>query len=86
MHTVLVCMGDKVDGRKEFLNKNANFNKVDGFIEKVRFKQDKRLSHSYHRIVNGAVAVRVVFTHTVAHYTRGLFMRFIKTPPPPRTS
>ncbi len=35
-----MLMGDKVDGRKEFLNKNANFNKVDGFIEKVRFKQD----------------------------------------------
>ncbi len=35
-----MLMGDKVDGRKEFLNKNANFNKVDGFIEKVRFKQE----------------------------------------------
>ena len=35
-----MLMGDKVEGRKEFLNKNANFNKVDGFIEKVRFKQE----------------------------------------------
>ena len=28
-------MGDKVEGRKQFLNENADFNKVDGFIEKV---------------------------------------------------
>ena len=35
-----MLMGDKVDGRKEFLAKNANFNKVDGFIEKVHFKQE----------------------------------------------
>lgn len=33
-----MLMGDRVEGRKDFLNKNANFNKVDGFIEKVRFK------------------------------------------------
>ncbi len=33
-----MLMGDRVDGRKDFLNRNANFNKVDGFIEKVRFK------------------------------------------------
>ncbi len=33
-----MLMGDKVDGRKEFLAKNANFNKVDGFIEKSNFK------------------------------------------------
>ena len=30
-----MLMGDKVDGRKQFLNENADFNKVDGFIEKV---------------------------------------------------
>ena len=35
-----MLMGDKVDGRKEFLAKNANFNKVDGFIEKVKFKPE----------------------------------------------
>ena len=35
-----MLMGDKVDGRKEFLNKNANFNKVDGFIEKVHFNKE----------------------------------------------
>jgi DNA gyrase subunit B len=35
-----MLMGDKVDGRKEFLNKNANFNKVDGFIDKVRFERE----------------------------------------------
>ncbi len=32
-----MLMGDKVEGRKEFLAENANFNKVDGFIEKVNF-------------------------------------------------
>ena len=37
-----MLMGDKVEGRKEFLAKNANFNKVDGFIEKVHFKADAR--------------------------------------------
>ncbi|MDE7330403.1 MAG: DNA gyrase subunit B [Clostridia bacterium] len=35
-----MLMGDKVEGRKDFLAKNANFNKVDGFIEKVHFKTD----------------------------------------------
>ena len=35
-----MLMGDKVEGRKEFLAQNANFNKVDGFIEKVNFKPD----------------------------------------------
>lgn len=30
-----LLMGDKVEGRKAFLQENANFNKVDGFIEKV---------------------------------------------------
>ncbi len=37
-----MLMGDKVEGRKDFLAKNANFNKVDGFIERVNFKQEKR--------------------------------------------
>ena len=35
-----MLMGDKVEGRKDFLAKNANFNKVDGFIERVKFKTD----------------------------------------------
>ena len=35
-----MLMGDKVDGRKEFLATNANFNKVDGFIDRVRFKPE----------------------------------------------
>lgn len=35
-----MLMGDKVEGRKEFLAQNANFNKVDGFIEKVNFKPE----------------------------------------------
>ena len=37
-----MLMGDKVEGRKQFLNENADFNKVDGFIEKVHFKADAR--------------------------------------------
>ena len=36
-----MLMGDKVEGRKEFLNQNANFNKVDGFIEKVHIERRK---------------------------------------------
>ncbi|MCD8294377.1 MAG: DNA gyrase subunit B [Clostridia bacterium] len=35
-----MLMGDKVEGRKEFLAKNANFNKVDGFINRVQFKPE----------------------------------------------
>lgn len=38
-----MLMGDKVDGRKDFLAQNANFNKVDGFIEKVQFKQEHKI-------------------------------------------
>ena len=37
-NVIEMLMGDKVEGRKEFLAENANFNKVDGFIEKVNFK------------------------------------------------
>ncbi len=36
-----MLMGDKVEGRKQFLAENANFNKVDGFIEKVNFKREE---------------------------------------------
>lgn len=36
-----MLMGDKVEGRKQFLVDNANFNKVDGFIEKSSFKQNR---------------------------------------------
>lgn len=36
-----MLMGDKVEGRKEFLAQNANFNKVDGFIDKVHFKPEE---------------------------------------------
>ncbi len=35
-----MLMGDKVEGRKAFLAKNANFNKVDGFIERVKLKPE----------------------------------------------
>ncbi len=36
-----MLMGDKVEGRKDFLAKNANFNKVDGFIDRVKFKPEQ---------------------------------------------
>ena len=42
-----MLMGDKVDGRKEFLANNANFNKVDGFIERVNFKPENNTSGDY---------------------------------------
>ena len=35
------AMGDKVDGRKEFLAKYANFNKKDAFMEKLEKKENK---------------------------------------------
>ncbi len=35
-----MLMGDKVEGRKQFLAENANFNKVDGFIERVNLNKD----------------------------------------------
>jgi DNA gyrase subunit B len=34
-----MLMGDKVEGRKQFLAEHANFNKVDGFIERVNIKK-----------------------------------------------
>ena len=37
---ITMLMGDKVEGRKEFLNRNANFNKVDGFIDRVKFSKE----------------------------------------------
>ncbi len=40
---ITTLMGDKVDGRKEFLAKYANFNKRDGFIDKIEktdYKED----------------------------------------------
>jgi DNA gyrase subunit B len=36
-----MLMGDKVEGRKQFLAENANFNKVDGFIERVNIKNNQ---------------------------------------------
>ena len=36
-----MLMGDKVEGRKEFLAKNANFNKVDGLLDRVHFKPEQ---------------------------------------------
>ncbi len=37
---ITVLMGDKVEGRKEFLNRNANFNKTDAFMDKVKLKKE----------------------------------------------
>ncbi len=33
---ISTLMGDKVEGRKEFLSRNANFNKTDAFIDRVK--------------------------------------------------
>ena len=38
---ITTLMGDKVDGRKEFLAKYANFNKKDAFMDKIE-KTDKK--------------------------------------------
>ncbi len=37
---ITMLMGDKVEGRKEFLNRNANFNKEDAFMDKVKLKKE----------------------------------------------
>ncbi|MCI8500097.1 MAG: DNA gyrase subunit B [Clostridia bacterium] len=37
---ISMLMGDKVDGRKEFLNLNANFNKQDAFMGRVKLKKE----------------------------------------------
>ncbi len=37
---ITTLMGDRVEGRKEFLSRNANFNKVDSFMDKVKFKKE----------------------------------------------
>ena len=37
---IATLMGDKVEGRKEFLAQNANFNKEDAFIDKVKIKKE----------------------------------------------
>ena len=36
-----MLMGDKVEGRKQFLAENADFNKVDGFIERVNIEKSE---------------------------------------------
>ena len=36
---VTTLMGDRVEGRKEFLNQNANFNKTDAFMDRVNLKK-----------------------------------------------
>lgn len=38
---VSLLMGDRVEGRKEFLNRNANFNKTDSFMDKVKIKREE---------------------------------------------
>ncbi len=37
---ITTLMGDKVDGRKEFLSRYANFNKQDTFIDRVKLKKE----------------------------------------------
>ncbi len=37
---ISTLMGDRVEGRKEFLNRNANFNKVDSFMDRVKGKKE----------------------------------------------
>jgi len=37
---VSLLMGDRVEGRKEFLNRNANFNKTDTFLDKANVKKE----------------------------------------------
>ncbi len=37
---ITTLMGDRVEGRKEFLARNANFNKIDPFIERVKMKKE----------------------------------------------
>lgn len=37
---ITMLMGDKVEGRKEFLSRNANFNKEDAFIDRVKLKKE----------------------------------------------
>lgn len=39
-NVISMLMGDKVDGRKEFLNLNANFNKQDAFMGRVKLKKE----------------------------------------------
>lgn len=38
---ITTLMGDKVEGRKEFLAKYANFNKHDSFMDKIENKEEK---------------------------------------------
>lgn len=37
---ITTLMGDRVEGRKEFLNRNANFNKADAFMDRVKLKKE----------------------------------------------
>ena len=37
---ISTLMGDKVEGRKEFLNRNANFNKQDAFMDRVKLRKE----------------------------------------------
>ncbi len=37
---IATLMGDRVEGRKEFLNRNANFNKTDAFMDRVKLGKE----------------------------------------------
>ena len=38
---ITTLIGDRVDGRKEFLNRNANFNKQDSLMDRVKLKKEE---------------------------------------------
>ena len=42
---ITTLMGDKVEGRKEFLAKYANFNKRDAFMDKIEKTERKENSN-----------------------------------------
>ena len=37
---ITTLMGDRVEGRKEFLSRYANFNKADSFADRVRTRKE----------------------------------------------
>ncbi len=37
---ISLLMGDRVDGRKDFLNRNANFNKTDTFADRIKTRRE----------------------------------------------
>ena len=61
---ITTLMGDKVEGRKEFLAKYANFNKRDAFMDKLE-KKDSAVEEEIENksiVTEAAVQVGVVDT------------------------